>query len=295
MENEKLTLRNKDPFNVLVITPNKIEDRDWTDPLYLSKLTNDTFCNYLSLEPSNYVDFIIKHLEIKEDMPNTDVKVQIIYENKNYIYEIMYIYVENGPKDKVNEFATLLNINNDIIIGNAIVTKTYIPLDNDNTEYESISADNIEQLLFNRANTQIILYNSDDEEYKEFLLFGPLDIYADMYFGEKKYNIKKKELPFLKHNINIWYTEDEYGNNNIIGNLLDKNIKVDKMIVFSMFSDEYRCSLTLEEFNQIKELSIKMDDYILNDEVLKDEKDELGRYVIKNKYKILHQYYKKYN
>ncbi len=61
--------------------------------------------------------------------------------------------------------------------------------------------------------------------------------------------------------------------------------------------DDKNCTLltTLEEFNQIKELSINMDDYILNDEVLKDEKDELGRYVIKNKYKILHQYYKKYN
>jgi hypothetical protein len=294
MENNQLILKNTEPFMCLVIKPNIIEDQDWTDPLYLSKLANSDFCNYKSLDPKKYVDFIIQNLLIEEDNPNIDVKVQIISESKNYIFEIMYVYVKEGPKDKINEFGTLLNINNDIIIGNVIITKTYISLEDNNMHYDNLTANDIEELLFNRANTKVIAYNSDDEEYKEALIFGPLDLFADIYFGEKKYNIKKKELAFLKHNINIWYTQDEYGNLDVCGNLLENNIRIDKMLVFSMLSDEYRCSLTLEEFNQIKELSKKMTDYIVSQDDLKDEKDELGRYIIKNKYKILYQYYKKY-
>jgi hypothetical protein len=149
-------------------------------------------------------------------------------------------------------------------------------------------------MLYCRANTKIITFDSDEEKYNEFSLFGPLDIFSDNFFGENRFNIKKLELAFLKHNLNIWYTEDKYGNLDVAGNILPDTTRVDKMIVFSMWSDEYRDSLTLEEFNKIIYLSKKLDNYLVSEDYMKIEKDELGREIIKNKYKILNQFYKKY-
>ena len=293
MEENKITLGNTEPFKVLLITPNKIEDREWSDEKYLHTLVNDTFCNYINISPDKYLEMIVEHLNVAKHN-NPDVQVQVVAEHKNHIYEIMYIPVKQGPKNEVNEFGTLLNINDDIIIGNAILYKTYISHEDNTMYYEDVTPEDVKHMLFKRANTTIITYDSDDEVYKEEVLFGPLDIYAESFFGVNKYNIKKVELPFLKHNINIWYTVDKYGNLDVAGNLLPELDRVDKMIVFSMWTTEYRDSFTLDEFNKIKHLSKKLtfDEYILKED--KDEKDELGRLIVKNKYKILFQYYNKF-
>jgi hypothetical protein len=290
MEENKIVLANKEPFKVLLITPNKIEDREWNDETYLHKLVNDSFCSYIKISPDTFLECIAEHLNIAKHN-NPDVQVQVISEQMNHNYEIMYIPVKQGPKEEVNEFGTLLNINDDIIIGNAIVYKTYISMSDNTMHYEDITPKDIEEMLYKRANTKVVVYDSDNDSYKEEVVFGPLDIYSEMIFGENKYNIKKLEIPFLKHNINIWYTENKYGELDVAGNLLPELARVDKMIVFSMWSMEYRDSLTLEEFNMIKFLSKKLDEHIIKEEV--DEKDELGRLIIKNKYRILYQYYNK--
>ena len=54
---------------------------------------------------------------------------------------------------------------------------------------------------------------------------------------------------------------------------------------------KYRDSLYLSELNKIILLSKKLKDYTIPKEYLKEEKDNLGRDIVKNKYKILDMIY----
>ena len=287
-EENKVKMTNTDHFTLLVIESNEIKDRDWSHPDYLLNLVNDKFCQYIKVHPEDYIPFIGKYLEI-EKYTEPYIKVELIFEEKNYITEIMYIEVkeEDVPKYKLNEFGSLLYMGQDKICGNIIINRTYLSTTNNEMHLDDITPEKLYKSLYKRANTTCILYNQENEEFKEEDIFGPMDIYADNFFGEKKYYIKKKEVLFLKHVINIWYTEDELGMSDIVGNLIPKDIKIDKMIVFSMWNEDYRDSLYLSEFNKMILLSIKLNNFDIPAELVKEEKDTLGRDIIKNKYKIL--------
>lgn len=289
-EENKVKMTNTEHFTLLVIEPSKIKDRDWSHPDYLLNLVNDKFCQYIKVHPDDYIPFIGKYLEIDKYI-EPYIKVEVIFEEKNYITEIMYIEVKEedvlSNKYKLNEFGSLLYMGQDKICGNVIINRTYLSTTNNDMHLDDITPDKLHKSLYKRANTTAILYNSDNEEFKEEDIFGPMDIYADNFFGEKKYNIKKKEVLFLKHVLNIWYTEDSLGMSNILGNLIPSEIKIDKMIVFSMWNEDYRDSLYLTEFNKIILLSKKLNNYDIPTDILKEEKDTLGRDIVKNKYKIL--------
>ncbi len=294
-EENKVKMSNNSEFTLLVIEPNEIRNRDWSHPDYLSNLVNDKFCHYLKVDPDDYIQFIGKHLKV-DTFKEPYIKVELIFEEKDYVTEIMYVEVkkEDEEKYKLNEFANLLNINQDKLFGTVIINRTYISSTNNDMHLDDITPEKLHNSLYKRANTTVLLYDSDNETFKEEDVFGPMDVYADNFFGEKKYNIKKMEVIFLKHVLNIWYTEDNFGINNIVGNLLPSNIKVDKMIVFSMWTEDYRDSIYLNEFNKIIFLSKKLNEYTVPEEFNKDEMDGLGRTIIKNKYKILNLMYNKY-
>lgn len=291
-EENKVKMSNNSEFTLLVIEPNQIKDRDWSNPNYLSDLVNDKFCQYLKVHPDDYIQFIGKHLKV-DTYKEPYIKVELIFEEKDYITEMMYVEVKKNEEEnyQLNEFANLLNINQDKIFGTVIINRTYLSSENNNMHIDDITPDKLQYSLYKRANTTVILYDSDNESFKEEEVFGPMDIYAENFFGEKKYNIKKIEILFLKHVLNIWYTEDNYGINNIVGNLIPSNIKVDKMIIFSMWTEDYRDLFYLNEFNKIVNLSTKLKDYITPAEHVKEETDSLGRNIIKNKYKILNLVY----
>lgn len=297
MDNNQILIKmpNNKPFDILVIEPNKISERDWSHVDYLYNLANDNFCHYKKTNPDEYLTKLYEYLK-GDTYIEPNIKVELIAEEPEYITEILYIELDHVqdklPDSELNEFATLLNNNGDKIYGNAVLCRTYISNDTDDMYFDSLNSDKIHTLLYRRANTAIVTYDSDTEEYKEEIIFGPLELFADNFFSEKKFAVKKLELPFLRHNINIWYTEDKYGNLDVCGNLLPDECRIDKMIMFSMWTDEYRDSFTLEEFNRIKILSKKLTSYLVPEEHDKDEKDAMGRPIIKNKYKILNKVYK---
>jgi hypothetical protein len=287
-EQNKVKMTNTEHFTLLVIEPNEIKNRDWSHPDYLTNLANDKFCNYIKVHPDDYIQFIGKYLEA-EKYKEPYIKIEVIFEEKNYITEMMYVEVKKNEEEqyKLNEFANLLNINQDKIYGNVIINRTYISTSNNDMHLDDITPEKLQYSLHKRVNTTAILYDSDSEKLKEEDIFGPMDVYAENFFGEKKYNIKKLEILFLKHVLNIWYTEDEYGISDVIGNLIPSNVKIEKMIIFSMWNEDYRDSLYLNEFNKMILLSKKLKDYVVPEEYLRVEKDTLGRDIIKNKYKIL--------
>ena len=297
-DNKYIKLENTKPYMVLVVSPNTINDREWSSPSYLHSLVNDTFCKYETIDPKDYIEKIATFLQVN-NYAYPDVKVHVISENVDYIDEIMYIDV--FPEYKIeslkNEFATLLNIDGEIIFGNAIITRTMIPSTDNITDnsanmwYIDINSSDIEEMLHRRVNTNVVVYDSDEELYSNLQLSGSLDTFAETFFGEAQYTYKKLELGFLKHNLNIWYSENKYGSLDVFGNILPELARVDRMIVFTMWTDNYRGNIYLDEFNKIKYLSKKLKDYNVKEEYETESFDHLNRLIIKNKYRVLNTVY----
>jgi len=291
--NNNVRLMNTEPFNVIIISPNMIQHIDWNSPTYLHDIVHSQYNMIASVKPENYIETIGTILSIdKYKNPVIDTKViaeLYISDEYNMIVELMFAVNEN--EENINEFATLLNVHDAKIYNKAIVMCTMIANNNNNMHFGDMTHDILEKMLYSRANTTVITYDADEETYNEVSVFGPLDRFADDFFSENRYRIKKLELTFLKHNINVWYTEDKYGTLDTFGNILPDIARVDKMIVFSMWSDDYRHNLTMKEFEMIRFLSKKLDNYDTPEELLKEENDELGRMIIKNKYRILHKIY----
>lgn len=291
--NNNVRLMNTSPFDVMVTGSNIIQHIDWNSPTYLHDIVNGEYNTIVSIKPENYIETIGSILSIdKYKTPVIDTKMiaeLYVSDEYNMIIELMFAINEN--EENINEFATLLNVYDNKIYNKAIIMCTMIANNNNNMYFTDITHDMLEKMLYSRANTTVITYNSDEETYNEVGVFGPLDTFADDFFSENRYKIKKRELTFLKHNINIWYTEDKYGTLDTFGNLLSDTTRVDKMIVFSMWSEEHRHNLSMTEFDMIRFLSKKLDNYNVPEDLLKEESDELGRMIIKNKYRILHKIY----
>jgi len=293
---DEIKMENTNSFQVLTIKPSNIEKFNWNNPNYLKLLIAQDFYNQEKIEPSNLMELIGKTLDVnKHKIQN--VEVQLIAEEPEYIYEIMYLDFEKNKEKQTdelkNQMATLVNINGDEIYGNAIILKTHMSTETNSMKFDDMTLEDLHRVMYYRANNIIVTYNDETELWEETTVFGDLQLYADKFFGSDKSRIKRTELPFLRHNINIWYTTSDYSEPERCGKLLNANI--DKCIIFTMMTDVYRGNLTLKEVNKIIKLSKVINTFKTPDKYLKeDELDELKRRVVYNKYKVLNLVYKKY-
>ena len=171
--------------------------------------------------------------------------------------------------------------------------KTYVPVNDMNfMKISDINKDDIKRILEDRINTKVITFDNGD--YEEKKIIGSVEQFAETFFDEEdKYIIQKMELPFLRHNINIWFTKFEYGFEKVCGDLL-KHLVINKCIVFTLINDNIRGNISMDEFNKIKYLSEKLENYKVPEDLNEEEKDNIGRLLIKNKYRILDNVYNKY-
>nr|QFG74310.1 MAG: hypothetical protein [Megaviridae environmental sample] len=287
MSNDEIKLDNKEHFEIMLVKPNDISNLNWQDPLYLNKIVDSDFCSIEKMDPSTFMENMAAYLNVN-NYKYSDIDVQIIGEDKTHLYEALYINLEE-TKENSNYFGTLLNINGKKIYGNLIILKTYLELTTDDMRYVNVTKNDVINLMHNRANTKVVLYH--EGEYEQVEILGEIKTFAESFFSDDIYKIKKKELAFLKHNINIWYLEDIYGEKDVLGNLLDKNIVIDKCIIFTMNTDSYRGNIELEEFKKIKHLSNILKNFNCDPKFSDEKKDNLGRNVIYTKHRILEQTY----
>lgn len=294
-DNNKIKLENTDDFKLLLIKANNIEKMNWSDPNYLTDILNSDFVETVTFSPNKFAENLGTVLEVeKYELP--DVKCTLFYEEPNYHYEILYINLLPDYKkvEIENQFSLLLQNNGDEkIFGNALIMKTYVPInDMEKMEISDITLEDIKRILEDRINTSVITFDNGD--YEEKKLIGPMEQFAESFFDEEdKYKIQKMELAFLRHNVNIWFTKFDYGFDNVCGNLL-KHLVINKCIVFTLVNDNVRGNLSMDEFNKIKFLSEKLEDYKVPEELDNEDKDDIGRLIIKNKYRILEYVYNKY-
>lgn len=289
---DKIIMENNNFFDCLVIKSGTIQQIPWIDPNYASKLMELDLFETVKTNADNFIEVITTYLNInKYKIKDLNVKTEIVAEEPYYLYEILYVDLEKATEyhkdEDLNELASLININWDKIYSNAIIFKNYLPSLSDSMTLCTITKDDLKRILHDRVHTCIVICK--DDELFEDRVVGDINQYAEVFFNNDK--IEKIELPFLLHNINIWYSVSKYGEYNLCGNLIDKPI--DKCIWFSMKSEEFRGNLTLDEVKKIISLSKILTDYNTPAELLEEKNDNFGRKIIYNKYKVLDWVYNK--
>jgi len=288
-DGKELNFENKNDFNFILININNLESFKWSEPNYLDNILGLDIYSTNNTNSENFLNNVIDGLDVNTHNENSDamIETQIIAEFPEYIFEMVYINNVKKEDKYKNDLASLLIRNGETIYGNAIIFKTYLPVDNENNLFVDINKIDIKFILENRIKTKVVIY---DGEWKEIEVIGNLEDYAKEFFDDI---YLKFESPFLKHNINIWYEKLDGVNSYVCGKILNKPIY--KCLWFTMISDEYRGSLSLNEVNTIIKLSNNLNfPYEPPSEWLIDEKDIYGRDKIKNKYRILEKARKKY-
>lgn len=289
-EYTQLKFENDNNFDILLIKYCDINSISWLDSNYLQKLIDLDIYKVINTNSTKFLEDLSDNLEINKhnECCNLQVHTQLVAEFPTFIYELIYFVVfdKNNKlkqtKELLNGIGSLLNTNDDQIFGNAILMKTYLPTLSKEMIVRDTNTSSIKEILDYRVNTKIVTY---DCEWQEKIVKGNLEEFAKEFFDDTYLKI---EIPFLMHNINIWYDTLSVNkkDNNICGKLIDKPIN--KCIWFTMLSDDFRGSLTLDEVNKIIKLSHTMEfPYNVNKKWVEEENDLLDRKIIKNKYRIL--------
>lgn len=290
---DKVVMENNNTFECLIIKPGTIQHIPWIDPNYAGKLMDLDLLKTVKTNSDNFIEVVATNLEVdKFKIKNMSVKTEIVAEEPYYLYEMLYVDLEKAQEyhkdENLNELASLININGDKIYSNAIVFRSYLPSLSDSMTLCTVTKEDLRRVLHDRVHTKIVI--CDDGTWFEDRVVGDITKYAETFFDGEKYH--KIEIPFLMHNINIWYSVSEYGDANMCGNIIDDTIE--KCIWFSMKSDEFRGNITLDEVKKIIKLSKVLTDYKTPADLLEEKTDNLGRKIIYNKYKVLDWVYNKY-
>lgn len=289
---EKVNMESGESVECLVIKQGMIKDISWKDPNYINKILELDYIKPIIVNSDNFLDVLAENLDVnKFTVSNMSAKTEIVGDEPYYLYELTYIDLENERKyqndDNINEIANLISINGDKIYSNAILFRNHIPSLTDSMNLCNVTKEDLKRLLHRRAYNTIVIGDSFEDKFVEDNVIGEMDIYAKKYFEGEEY--KKKEMAFLMHNINIWYSIG-ITENKFCGNLINERY-IDKCLWFTMNTDTYRGNLTLDEVKKIIHLSLKLNDYKTPSEFIEDKNDNLGRKIIYNKYKVLDKLY----
>ena len=286
-------------FNAILVKPFNTDSYDWANVDYMHSLFENDSCSIVPIhyEKKLMLTDIAKYLEI-EKYNDPYITPHIIGFDKDYTYEIIYSTFtpdkENIENIKHNCLGTIIDLQGKEIFGNILLLRLSTPHTDYTSKYIDINKNDIVEHLNKRVHTNVIIY--EDDEFREESIPGDTEKFAEIVFEEDYTSLKRIEIPFLKHNINIWYVIDEYGEAGVFGNLINEKDKVFKGVIFTKITNELRGNLSLDEVNKIIFLSKKIDDYTITDEndLVKHEKDKNNINIIKNKFRILESVYNKY-
>ena len=286
----------------LLIKPCSISELDYNDPNYLKNILSlIEEIDYLNNPENNFVNFLSNFLELENHSTNNtmniDIKNDIFEEEPNYIYNLIYIgsIVDKSEKEDVqeltkNEIAMLINKDETIIYGNAIIIKEYIPSLSLDVKFIDMTINNIEQLLFNRKFRKIVIWDDSNMKWQQDTLFD-LHSYVKKFFDEEEPEVK--HIEFLMHNLHIFYIESKYGNKYVCGRLLNDAL-IEKCLIMTMKSEDHIGNISLDEVTKMIKISEKIDKYIVPGEFAEDDITKSGRIIKNNKYKILDKVFNKY-
>ena len=295
---------NDNNFDIILIKPNKIDNIDHNNLYYINQILSLPIFEILNVEIKKLGDTISKYLNVNLN-EKYDIVTESFWEEKSAIYDIIYQDYSHKKKENneiieglpdVNQFANLLFDKN--IHGNVLLFKSRNPIENYSMIPESMKLEDLSNCLDCRVNVKgvkICEYTNNITELK-FVSSKIKDIVEDYFELDKPIFL---EVPFYKHNLNIYYTKGKNNKSLDLTNLL--GTKVDRIFFCSKHSKEMYTHLSKEEVDWIiyiiqnkkpeKHPKVEFTGYFCNEEELKDELDNLNRNIIKNKYRVLYQKY----
>ncbi len=289
MSENQLKVFSDKAFYILLVDVGDFELNkfDWNDPNYVQVLVNQPFLSVHQCTNETFFEVLKNKLNLNE---GSLLVTQNIGEGPLHNYELLYL--DSSYKDNnlpINQFATLLNSNGEVVKGPAVVVKNYIPTLTNDRRFEDMTTSELYNLLHQRGNNKVVTWNDESEQWNEEEVYGDMNKYAEKFFGGEFYH--KCEIAFLKHNLNIWYLKSEYGMDNVMGTLL--NCKVEKVLVFTMITQDIRGNITKDEVKKISQLSkVLTPPFKPDSSWFDEEKDEFNRQIIKNKYRVLDTVYR---
>jgi len=287
--------KNKTTFQVMLVEPNDIGEQDWANADYIRSVLDTDYAHFKQVTlPDNDDREYLKDLGLLLKYPEFNkpiIESHVIAIEKDYVYEIIYMKFEPKDEDvdniKANGVGILFDMQGDPVFNNVILQKLYSPLDGSEKRYVDITIKDLEHIMYKRLNTTVIVY--EDDEFREEEIPGPTEKFGELFFQDEYTSVRKKELCFLKHNINVWYLTDNQFGNHITGKLLENNPKIFKCAFFSLLTNDRRDNLYLEELKKIIELSNHLEKFTLE---LNEDIPEDFEILKKNKYQLLWDYHK---
>ena len=287
--------KNKTTFQVMLVEPNDIGEQDWANADYIRSVLDTDYAHFKQVTlPNNDDREYLKDLGLLLKYPEFNkpiIESHVIAIEKDYVYEIIYMKFEPKDEDvdkiKANGVGILFDMQGDPVFNNVILQKLYSPLDGSEKRYVDITIKDLEHIMYKRLNTTVIVY--EDDEFREEEIPGPTEKFGELFFQDEYTSVRKKELCFLKHNINVWYLTDNQFGNHITGKLLENNPKIFKCAFFSLLTNDRRDNLYLEELKKIIELSNHLEKFTLE---LNEDIPEDFEILKKNKYQLLWDYHK---
>jgi hypothetical protein len=299
--NEKLTTEQNEQFKCAILNMDNssgsanINSVDWRDPEYSRKVLELGLVSYVDTNTDTFVKVMAEGLNVgRYNIEGLPIKTETIADyyspivtntyKPSYVYDMSYVDFSNNREhmneNNMNHLGNLFSVNGDIIYSNAVIFKSRIESHSDSMIMETITKEDIQNILYNKVHTLIVTW---DEEWKERREVGDLHNFANDFFDNEK--IYKVELAFLKYNINIWYTMIDGGSMTLLGKLLKRPIE--KCIIFTMNTHDCRGSLSLDEVSKIIALSKVLPDFNVPSKYNEEMKDSIGRTIVWNKYKLL--------
>ena len=286
LETSKIKFFNDNEFYITLIDNNDFDlnKLDWNDPNYVQNLISHDFIKSVLVNSTNFFDYIGNFFEAND---NNIIVTDTICEEPLHNYQIMYID-KLYTKNKVNQFATMMNINGDVIQGKAVIIKNYVATLSNEKKFDNMDSSALYKMIKSRGFNTFVMWDNESDKWKEEEIYCSMEDFAKIFFDDEPY--KTCEVAFLKHNLNIWYLNSEYGKSNVCGTLL--NSKIEKVLIFTMLTDQFRGNITKDEIEKIIKLStVLTPPFKPEDKWAEEKKDEHNRLIINNKYKILDNIY----
>ena len=284
-------MSSENSFEVIILKPNIVEHLDYNRPDYISEILS-VDCYDTTTTTSSKIGLIFAEYLNSNNYVGCNAQTNICYETSEYLYEICYLDIPEDKKsnDTYNQIASILDITNQQIFGNAILIKTHLPLDNLNMSLVNFSKDDIKVILESRVNHFGVFIDTDQN--LKAINFRDLEPKLIELLDENPKDLGKIEIPFLKHNFIMYYCKDSLDEENkLVRDISQKKIYGDVFIV-SMITETIYTDISVNEVKKMLAISkFGEDAWKSNSDHDKEERDDLGRIIIKNKHRILHNKY----
>ena len=156
IDNSKIKFFNDKDFYITLIDDNDFDlnELDWNNPNYVQSLISYPFIKTVLVNSNNFFNYIGEFFKANED---NIIVTDTISEEPLHNYQIMYIDKINN-KNKVNQFATLMNINGDVIQGKAIIIKNYVATLSNDIRFDNMDSSALYKMLRSRGYNKVGIF-----------------------------------------------------------------------------------------------------------------------------------------